>query len=164
LPRIAQFLEEEVKLSSSEINEIFIMEWKQGPNCLRKGKKKNWVAIKKECFGERICCDLYFKNYKKNKENIPNLVVEIKVAVPQQRQKVWHEYKKDIEKCRKWLSPEISACLGERFNILKFDYALAILIDQTGGETYSNLWNSEMKQLEKKYLKERIFVRLIQPS
>jgi len=172
LPRIAQFLEEEMKLFSEEIIEIFKMEYKGlgekeffVPNCLWKGKKEDWVAIPKEFNGgKRMCCDFYFKNYKKNKENIPNFVGEIKFAIPHQRHNVWNEYKKDIEKCIEWLKPDTTPYLVERFNIIKFDYALAILIDLTGGETYSNLWNSEMKQMEAKYLKERVFVRLIQPK
>jgi hypothetical protein len=173
LPRIAQFLQEEVKLSSGEISEIFKMEFKGGgeneflvPNCLWKGRKEEWVAIKKEFNGKRMCCDLYIKNYKKNNKNIPNIVGEIKIAipVPHQRHNIWNDFKKDIEKCKEWLRPETSTCLVERFNIVKFDYALAILIDLAGGEIYSNLWNSEMKQMEAKYLKERIFVRLIQPG
>lgn len=173
LPRIAQFLEDEIRLSSYEISDIFKMEFKgKGkseffvPNCLWKGKKGEYTAIKKECIGKRMCCDFYFINYKKNNKSIPNLVGEIKIAVhvPHQRQIIWNEFKKDIEKCKEWLKPETSACLVERFNIIKFDYALAILIDLTGGETYSKLWNSEMKQMEEKYLKERVFVRLIQPK
>jgi hypothetical protein len=172
LPRIAQFLQEEVKLSSSEISEIFIMEFKGGgekesfvPNCLWKMKKKNWVAITKDFKGgKRMCCDFYFKNYMKNNKNIPNIVGEIKIAIPNQRQNVWNKYKEDIEKCREWLKPDTTPYLVERFNMIKFDYALAILIDLTGGETYSNLWNSEMKQMEAKYLKEHVFVRFIQPK
>lgn len=172
LPRIAQFLEEEIKLSSEEIIEVFKMEYKGlgekeifVPNCLWKGKKEEWTAIPKEFNGgKRMCCDFYFKNYKKNNKSIPNLVGEIKFAIPHQRHNVWNDYKKDIEKCTEWVKPDTTPYLVERFSIFKFDYALAILIDLTGGETYSNLWNSEMKQMEAKYLKERIFVRLIQPS
>jgi hypothetical protein len=170
LPRIAQFLQEEVKLSSIEISEIFIMEFKgrgkKGnifvPNCLWKGKEE--VSIQKEFNGrKRISCDFYFKNYKKNNEYVPNIVGEIKFAIPHQKN-VWIKYKEDIEKCREWLKPDTTPYLVERFNIVNFDYALAILVDLTGGETYSNLWNSEMMQMEAKYLKERVFVRLIQPK
>ncbi len=93
-----------------------------------------------------MCCDFYFKNYKKNNNNIPNIVGEIKFAISHQSQNVWNECKKDIEKCMEWLKPDTTPHLVERFNIIKFDYALAILIDLTGGETYSNLWNSEMKK------------------
>jgi hypothetical protein len=171
LPRIAQFLEEEMKFSSEEIVEVFKMEYKGlgekenfVPKCLWKGKKEEWTAIPKEFKGgKRMCCDYYLKNYKKNNRSIPNIVGEIKFAIPQ-RHNVWNEYKKDIDKCTEWVKPDTTPYLVERFNIIRFDYALAILIDLTGEETYSNLWNSEMKQMEATYLKERIIVRLIQPK
>ena len=38
---------------------------------------------------------------------------------------------------------------------------MAILIDLTGEETYINLWNYEMNEIEANYLNQRVFVRLI---
>jgi hypothetical protein len=159
LPRIAQFIER--KLPKNDISNIFQMEFKGGgayksfvPNCLWKGKEPVKIFNDK---GIGMCCDFYLKDHT---GKIPNFVGEIKVAVPYQEHDILAEFQGDIEKCKEWLKPETIPYIEEKFNT-KFEYALAILIDLTGDKTYSNKWNAEMKKLEARYLKERIFVRRI---
>ena len=92
LPRIAQFLEEEMKLSSEEITEVYKMEFKGGgereiliPECLWKGRKEEWTAIAKKFNNKYMCCDFYLINYNKTEIKITNVAGDIKIAVPKQK-------------------------------------------------------------------------------
>jgi hypothetical protein len=86
-------------------------------------------------------------------DSFPPTVAEVKVAMPDDvfSSKIT-EFRDDLKKCKEWLKPDTALFVQEKFPIKKFDYALAILVDLTGGTLYRNWWESN---IDKEYYSQQ---------
>jgi hypothetical protein len=104
------------------------------PSCMWKSKRS--VCIEKIFDDHSMCADFVFL------PPLPPLVVEIKVAMPENKPKAVLElFQNDLRKCEEWLAPDTAPFVQKSFGIERFDHALALLID-LGCKGLDDFWNT----------------------
>jgi len=167
--RIAEFLSHQMGLADETIIDCLKIEFKgtqrkkelreKVPPCLWKGSGGLEIRKNKLHRDRGLACDFYLKH------PFPPVVGEIKLASnfetsPQNF--IDKNYKNDLAKCERWLT-EAHGMVEKKFGIAGgFSYALAILIDLTGGEQFRDYWHRSI--IEKNYVRRRIIPRLISPA
>jgi hypothetical protein len=161
VPLVAQFLASK-RMDDSSISRSFRMEFTGGgkkdrfvPPCLWKKNALDSVCIGKKFRDHYMCCDFLLL------PPFPAIVAEVKVAVPKTVNKIFSTYLDDLEKCREWLKPDAFSHIQNRFGIERFDHAIALLVDLTGGQEIQKIWKASIDK--DYYFRQGIFARLISP-
>jgi hypothetical protein len=163
---VAQFLISR-GIEESNMRYNFRMEFTGGgicvnaPRCFWRKHPRDSTTIGKKFIDRqrrerRLSGDFFLFN------SLPATVAEVKVAMADDifSSKI-EEFEDDLKKCKEWLKPETAPFVRKKFPVERFDYALAILIDLTGGTVYRNWWQSN---IDKEYLSQQgIFAWLISP-
>jgi len=126
------------------------------PPCILRKSPSDSICIGKKFQGRYLCCDFLLL------PPFPAVVAEVKLAVPGAAARIFKNFREDLLKCREWLAGDASPYIQQRFGIARFEYALAILIDLSGGAELRNFWKADID--EEDFLRRGIFPRLISPG